>query len=101
MPFQLVSGGGSGGRPNEMSGSNGGRPSGSSSSGGRPSGMGGGSNSGGGKPEGVDIQSLLAEKCTEFDCASMSGQEIDCSRFESMNTRGGRKNMLWCGCCRD
>jgi hypothetical protein len=74
----MNSGGGSGGRPNEMSGSNGvgGRP-GSSSSGGRPSGMGGGSNSGGGKPEteGVDIQSLLAEKCTEFDCASMPAQE--------------------------
>ena len=95
--------GGSGGRPNGMSGSNGvggGRPE-SSSSGGRPPEMGGGSNSGGGKPDGVDIQSLLAEKCNEFDCASMPGQEFDCSRFDSMNTRGGRKNMLWCGCCRD
>jgi len=88
----------SGGRPSGIGGS--GRP-GSSSSGGRPSGMGGGSNNGGGKPEGVDIQSLLDERCPEFDCASMSGQEFDCSRFDSMNTRGGRKNMLWCGCCRD
>ena len=88
-------GGMSGGRPSGMSGSNGvgGRP-GSSSSGGRPSGMGGGS-----KPDGVDIQSLLDERCPEYDCASMSSP--DCSRFDSMNTRGGRKNMLWCGCCRD
>ena len=99
-PSGMNSGEGSG-RPNGMSGSNGGsgRP-GSSSFGGRPSGMSGGSNSGGGKPDGVDIQSLLSQRCPEFDCASMSGQ-VDCSHFDSMNTRGGRKNMLWCGCCRD
>jgi len=97
-PSGMNSGGGSGGRPNGMSGSNGGsgRPNGSSSSGGRPSGMGGDT-----KPDGVDIQSLLSEKCPEFDCASMSEQDVDCSRFDSMNTRGGRKSMLWCGCCRD
>ena len=96
-PSGMGGGSSSGGRPNGMSG---GRPNGgsgrpgSSSSGGRPSGMGGGS-----KPDGVDIQSLLDERCPEYDCASMSSP--DCSRFESMNTRGGRKNMLWCGCCRD
>lgn len=102
------------------SGSGSGRPSGIFSEGvssgsGRPGGMGSGvsgrpggmSSSGGGRPEGKDIQAMLAEKCQQFDCNSMAGQEISCDRFDSMiaagNTRGGRKGtLLYCGCgCND
>ena len=93
-------------------GSGSGRPNGIFSEGvssgsGRPGGMGSGRPGGGGRPDGKDIQAMLVEKCQQFDCNSMAGQEISCDRFDSMsaagNTRGGRKGtLLYCGCgCND
>ncbi|KAL7550972.1 hypothetical protein ACHAWF_014180 [Thalassiosira exigua] len=79
----------------------GGKPS------GRPGSFGGGRPQGGGGGGGMDIQSMLAEKCQEIDddkCAGMASQNIDCDRFDSMmtaNTRGKFKKILYCRCCRD
>jgi len=101
-------GGGGGGRPDKGGGDDsGGRPGGMGGFGGgfRPQGGGDGSFS----LEGMDIQAMVAEKCVDFqkeECANMAG--VNCAQFDNIkdslhsmnsNTRGGKKNLLYCGCC--
>ena len=80
------------GRPGQSQGGNiGSDTNGTTGSGSQENGAGGNS---------MDIHSLLDEKCPTFDCLSIDSQSIDCSRFDSMMTRGRRRQgMLFCGCC--
>ena len=57
---------------------------------------------GGSGGSGIDIQSLLAEKCPSFDCLGVDSESVDCSRFGSMTGRERRRSgVLFCGCCVD
>ena len=59
---------------------------------------------------GMDIESMLEEKCPGFveqdGCANTEAEvdgPVNCDWFDSVNVKRGRrhKNKLYCGCCRD
>ena len=100
-----MSRGGSDGRPGMGGGDGSGRPGMDVTGEGSPP-QGGGDGSSGRPGDGMSIQEMLVDKCPDFkqECAGMAEDNIDCSRFDSMNTntRGRRrKSLLYCGCCRD
>ena len=114
QPTQGVdSGSGMGGRPGGMTGGsqsqvggdgseNGGMQGGSMGGSGSQGGSSGRPGAGGSGGSGIDIQSLLAEKCPSFDCLSVYSESVDCARFETMTGRERRRSgILFCGCCVD